>query len=106
MTRLGELLLAGIRLLELETTPGPSRCKIGRQQARTSLRLIREAFETRASWTPTELRGHLNLTTYQTKTALQRLATDGYLVVSGKTRAATYVLASAGSSQADIKRSA
>ena len=71
----------------------------------TTIGAIRSAFELHQSWSPTALREQLGLTSYQTKAALRQLTSDGFVVVSGKTRAAIYMLASAGT-VADLKRSA
>lgn len=103
MARLGELLLAGIRLAEGQSTGQTPVTVAQRQQAVTSLRMIREAFAEKNRWAPADLRQQLGLTGYQTKRALRQLASDGYLVAAGKTRSAVYSLRS--TDAADVRRS-
>lgn len=87
------LLLAGLRLA-VETGKPCRPVLPARQTSAAALRLIREAFQAKGCWTPADLRQQLGLTGYQTKRALRQLASDGYLVATGKTRSAVYSLRS------------
>jgi hypothetical protein len=92
LRRIGVLLLAGIHLAaEQGASSHPATVVVpARQTANATVRLIREAFASKPSWTPAALRRQAGLTAYQTKTALRRLQEDGYLTVDGKTRSAIY----------------